>query len=372
MTNIEQEKPARARVAAEDGAKPVPANPTAATAQETPWFTVAEHAVFVSPKRAPATTKKGIALAAAKSALAEVGPGLTPSEHAALEAALWQLLAKQTAIYAGEDNCSVPKEIAGELLSSICFVLGLGPNPTTARTFLAANPDEAFERGVRAVEHRTARARQLWLTACRSLPRLESVSLRDTLRSVGTFWEKYDCRFFAHRVPCDIDYQLCLPAPEALQGVDYISDWLRRLCMENSFLRAFASTRCARLLQCACGDYKNLPVNLYEPVSATAIGLALLGTDVSSLELSLPQYARLEHLLGPLDDAALESALVSAAGVLSSALGLGGNESRAYLAQTAVSLAPRIRAALPHHELRGIFPALTDPDDSAPFASHNL
>ena len=87
----------------------------------------------------------------------------------------------------------------------------------------------------------------------------------------------YDARLAAHCIPAEIDYPLCEPIPDTPAGVCYIRRYLTRLCLENELLIRFSPDRVLRLLTRSCPDYRNAPVNLYEPVAACVTGLALLG-----------------------------------------------------------------------------------------------
>ena len=156
--------------------------------------------------------------------------GWSAAELLTLQERLAGLLADQCRRYAAGDS-SLPRETAAELLCSLRYVLGLEgrERPADPRPLLREPLEEAFRREQAALEKRTAQARRLWQAACIARPQIENRSLTDTLAGIGAFWRRYDRRFFAHEVPGDIDYQLCLPAPERLLGVDYLISWLSRL-----------------------------------------------------------------------------------------------------------------------------------------------
>ena len=62
--------------------------------------------------------------------------------------------------------------------------------------------------------------------------------------------------------------------PETLRGVDYVNDWLRRLCLEQNFLDRFDPALVRAVLDRSCPDYRGLLINLYEPIAVNALGLA--------------------------------------------------------------------------------------------------
>ena len=204
--------------------------------------------------------------------------GWSAAELLTLQERLAGLLADQCRRYAAGDS-SLPRETAAELLCSLRYVLGLEgrERPTDPRSLLREPLEEAFRREQAALEKRTAQARRLWQAACTARPRIENRSLTDTLAGIGAFWRRYDRRFFAHEVPGDIDYQLCLPAPERLLGADYLISRLSRLLAESRFLSCFDQRAVVRVLEGSCPDYRGLHINLFEPVAVNALGRTLSG-----------------------------------------------------------------------------------------------
>lgn len=284
--------------------------------------------------------------------------GWSAAELLTLQERLAGLLADQCRRYAAGDS-SLPRETAAELLCSLRYVLGLEgrERPTDPRSLLREPLEEAFRREQAALEKRTAQARRLWQAACTARPRIENRSLTDTLAGIGAFWRRYDRRFFAHEVPGDIDYQLCLPAPERLLGVDYLIAWLSRLLAESRFLNCFDRRAAARVLEGSCPDYRGLHINLFEPVAVNALGRTLLGLDPLDLDLPSEGRARLAGRLRALPAQAGERELRAAGRILSGGLAL--DRGTAWYVETAAArLWPRVRAALPHNDLEGIFLSL--------------
>jgi hypothetical protein len=294
-------------------------------------------------------------------AYAGLGGGiLTREELYAVWEKLWRLLAVRTALYTALDSSSVTVETAQELLASVCFTLRLylkhsGQSP---RLLLNADLRELFAQGVKRTEGKLREAGELWQAVCLDAPELESVSMAETLREIGGFFGRYDRYFLAHQIPCTIDYQLCRAVPETLQGVEFIGEYLRRIRLEIDFLRRFDRKRVIRLLERSCPDYRELPLNLFEPAAVNALGLALSGGDVFSLSVSDEGCERLSAAFAALTEEKARSLLRVAARRLRPALDLETEAAGAYLEQTAEDLYPRIKAALPAGNLGMIFLAL--------------
>ncbi len=269
---------------------------------------------------------------------------------------LWEFLGRWVRSYTMGDSSSVRIETAQELLASICYVLGIDSNnPSTLKPVQDWDLDRRFSEGITAIEGKIQTAQKLWQAACLSAPKIDNISLGSTLRSIGSFSKRYHYRYFAHEIPCDIDYQLCHPVPETLLGVDYIIEYLRRVLLEQDFLRRFKPALCIRVLNAYCLDYEGLLINLYEPVATNAIGLALAHGDIRRLDISPHERERIAALFEPLSKKQSVVALRSAASAVCIALDIHQPEARGYLQKLAENLYPRIHAALPAGSLEGIF-----------------
>lgn len=253
---------------------------------------------------------------------------------------LYPFLARRVALYTSTDHSSVPKELAQELFESTAFTLEQGAG-------VPEDLNAQFAAGLAVTQKKMEYGKRLWQAVRGSLPQIENLSLRETVKSIGSFWRRYDCRFFAHQIPCDIDYQLCRPVPEALQGVDYVNRYLSQLYVENELLNRFEPPKAVRLLTAYCKDYRGLLINLYEPVATNALGLALIGGDVSGLAITTGER---EKIAAALEQEA-EARLIAAAEKLGTLLNLRSKAGKEYLRGLAVDLLPRIQSA----SLEGIF-----------------
>lgn len=287
--------------------------------------------------------------------------GLSEAEQAAVRAKLWELLASRTAQYTLGDSSSVPEKLAGELLESLCFTLtaGLAAEDAPPRRLATEPLDQLLRRGQVSLREKTAEGERLWKTAClMSAPDIDNVAFRGTLTGIGGFFRQYDVLFLAHEIPCDIDYPLCRPVPEDLQGIDYINEYLRRIIAENMLLCAFPEERIIRLLERSCPDCRGLLINLCEPVLLNAVGLAVIGGEVSALGLSELDRRSLWERLNLLTAGQGRTVLGEAARAVCRRAGIGEGFAQAYLEHAAADQWPRVAAALAAGELSGVFFAL--------------
>ena len=277
-------------------------------------------------------------------------PALSPEEDLLAQEALWGLVRRQARLFAPE-SASLPAETAAALSESVRLTLGADRDPSV---LLRSGLEERFRQGQRRLAQKVEMSRQLWRAAWATRPEIESRSLQDTLDSLSGFARRYDLRFFAQEIPCDIDYQLSQPVPETLVGVDYVNEWLRRLCLEQDILRRFEPGLARAVIAAGCPDYRRLLVNLYEPVAVNALGLALLGEEPRWLDVPPSLRRRLEARLSPLSEEDRTAALDAGALALCQALELRV-QSAQYLRRTAADLRPRLSAALSAGTLEHVF-----------------
>ena len=278
-------------------------------------------------------------------------PALSVEEDLLTQEALWRLLRRQARLYAPESS-SLPAETAAALAESIRLTLGVDRDP---RILLCADLEQRLRLGQRRLTQKVELSKQLWRTVCLTLPEIGNRSLTDTLRSIGGFWNRYDVHFFAQEVPCDMDYQLSQPVSETLQGVDYVNDWLRRLCLEQDFLRRFDPSSVRAVVAGSCPDYRGLLINLFEPVAVNALGLSLLGENPRFLSVSPSLRRKLEAQFARLTEMESDAALSAGAESLSAGLGIQNRQTVQYLNSLALGLRPRLRAALDAGTLEYVF-----------------
>ncbi len=263
-----------------------------------------------------------------------------------LQGRLMPLLERQMRLKTQGDSASMPEEEAAELMESVVFTLrfGLDARGLPDRALLTEDLTPLFKEAQKAVMDCAAETEEIYRKALVEVRTWGSRALSDTLAGIGGSLRAYDARLYAHRVPGMIDYPLCLPVPEALRGITYLREYLRRLLIENGLLRRFAPVRVTALLSRACAEYRELIVNLYEPVAANVVGLSVLGGGETLLEVTAAQARRIAGQLSPLSPPAARALLCAAARSACRRLALSHPGACEYLAEAAAALYPRIAA----------------------------
>ena len=169
-------------------------------------------------------------------------------------------------LYSMGESSSISGFEARQLSESIIYVLGIthATADGAARVLDADDPSALWHAGLDALDARMDAALDVRREIIVLMPTIRNVALRDTLASLGELKKRYDTRFMAHEVPCDIDYQLSNPVDPSLMGIDYIEAYLAQLLEETRWIAQFDVKSCIAVLERVCPDYRGLHVNLYD------------------------------------------------------------------------------------------------------------
>ena len=290
---------------------------------------------------------------------------LTDAEEGLWQEKLATLLVRQIALYTANESSSVPAAAARELLRGVLFFLAVLEEPEASSRpedvgsrYEAERADrirdlaDELARGQRRAQRDAALTIALWRKVVEMLPPLENRSLRDTLRSIGRGFRRYDTRFFPQRFDCDIDYQLAVPVSESLLGINYVNQYLTRLAAENSLLTRLPQGEVRAVLERSCPDWRGLLVNLYAPVAANALARTLLGGE--GLTLSDGEIGALRERWEHARPERIENDLLTAADALAERLILPRDAGK-YLSGFAREVAALAESLRDCGGLRGLF-----------------
>lgn len=284
-------------------------------------------------------------------------PALSIEETRTFAARLAALLAWQTEKYTKGESSSVTVETAQELLASLRYTLAIAAEEMHIpwERLLTEELPPLIRRGQELLQGRLERAKQLWAAAGRTAPGLRNVYYADTLRGIGDYFKRYDLYFFAHMKPPCIDYPLLVAADEALQGLDFTEEYLKRMLTENLILSRFDGGAVRALLRTVHGGIEEAYLNLCEQPLTNELGLALLGKNARSLRMGNAEQEELLYLLQSRTREQRRQLLRGAALKLCGELETGDAWSRGYVTAFAESLLPRLDAALWAGDVSNIF-----------------
>ena len=281
---------------------------------------------------------------------------LSDEQSDALRKNLMALLAAQAGRYTQGASGSLTKETMDELLVSALYTLSVDPTRAESFTPLVGQDIFAcfFQAQTRLLQKRDA-ALALASSLCLRMDDLGCVALRTTLSSLLNGLKRYDAVFFAHHVPGDIDYQLCMPVSESLMGVDYALRYLQRLELEDELLTCFPIHRVLALLDGVSARWRALVCNLLTPVLENAMALMLLGRPPRRLHVSGDDRAALLVMLCGRTEGELARLFDCAAVHLAQTLLPNRADARILCQTLGKQLAPRVFEAARRGDLSHVF-----------------
>ena len=268
--------------------------------------------------------------------------------------ALYSLLSAQCKSFTGGQSSSLSVETVEALLSSICFSLSCFANKYGQNALVEIPLEKALEGARDILKKRIQLCKTLYLTLLRLPFQPDNVSYRDTVNGMENFFKKYDYYFFADQIPCDIDYQLCLPVSENLWGVEFLTEYIKRLICEGRFCGAFQRYEITALLANFGSRNDELLINVFTPVLSNALGRVLLGHDISTLEVTPDGIEKLFSMFAGLKYEEALPIVDKASKLLCSRVGFSGYNAE-YVTESARTLIPRICRCDP----KGLFLSLS-------------
>lgn len=226
---------------------------------------------------------------------------LSDQEFSEIQNDLLLMLAEQTYKWSRGESSSIPTEKAQEIMASILFVLGVQlkscQSPEQAVGMLKSKPLKAqFENGLKLIRRKLAISRRLQKGISDHLLDTPNVYYRSTIADgISGFFKLYRPQFSAHEMHITADYPVFMGRPD-LDGVEFIEKYLRCIQAENAFCICFAAQDIHHLLCGLTPDYRSVPLNIFEPVLLSALGLILRNRSPKQLDLNEYDISSLYHL----------------------------------------------------------------------------
>ena len=203
-------------------------------------------------------------------------------------------------------TASIRAETAQMLLDSIMFTIGTGlkalDNADAAAARIEAQPVQVlFEEGLQRVRELCAVALKLQKKILSALFETPNHFYRGTIADgINGFFKLYKPQFAAQEIHITADYPVFTGRPDA-DGIEFIYAYLRAIACENAFLLHFSPANVHHLMLGISQDYASCPVNLFEQVLLSALGLILVEKSPCGLNLEAADLRRLQAMLAGLD-----------------------------------------------------------------------
>ncbi len=230
---------------------------------------------------------------------------LSEEEIGRIQTELFELLAKEAARYTNDESSSLPIETAQALLQSITFSIGsylktLVDVGLQLKMLKEKRVPALFLLGLDTVEQRRKKTETLLHQLTEGRLRVDNIAYQDTiLTGLPKFFHDYNMEFGAHEDSADIDYPSFITVVDLL-GVEYMEEYLRRLCLENEFLNCFSASDINQLIHAFDREASHMLINLFELTLINALGCILLEKEVKNLDITAQELVWLQEKLSKL------------------------------------------------------------------------
>ena len=242
---------------------------------------------------------------------------LSDKELSKIQGDLLLILSEQMDKWSHGESSSIPTAKAQDIMTSILFVIGLQlksyQTPEQAVDILKSEPLKVlFENGLKLVRRKMVVSRQLQKRILDNLLDTPNVYYRSTIADgINGFFKLYHPQFTAHEIHITADYPVFMGRPE-LEGIEFIDKYLRCIQAENAFCVCFASQDIHHLLCGLTRDYPNVPLNIFEPVLLSALGLVIRKRCPKRLDLTENDISYLYQKFSILKENDVQECLIKA------------------------------------------------------------
>lgn len=191
---------------------------------------------------------------------------------------LLPLLEKQIRRYTMGDSTSVPYDKARQLMGSIIYnIEGAFEEDVMLVSTEGISPQQAFELGLKKKKEKFKKAEELYREIRNGFCSYGNQCYMETvIKGMKAFFDYYSLEFDALNSIITLDYPL-IGKNIKLQGVDLIYEYLRKIELEQLFLRGFDGEMVERMLSAYDSKYTDGILNVCSVAFRNSIGMVLAG-----------------------------------------------------------------------------------------------
>lgn len=244
-------------------------------------------------------------------------------------------------------HSSISAETAQDIVKSIMYCIGLKlkefEKPKAAVEYVLENKLlDIYYQGREIISKRIEEIKNKTQLIKSNMFQTESIFYNAAIeKEVADFLKFYDPKYAADKDETILSYAVYIQNNE-LCGVEKISDYVEKFYNENKFLLLFNKNDVHHLLTAVdmngeTNIYKELPVNIFEYVLYSALGLVLLGKSPLNLDLTKNDVKKIEEIFFQKSETEIFSILNEALANLVYLLAID-KETEAYLLSTVEKL----------------------------------
>ncbi len=269
-------------------------------------------------------------------------------------------LKMQLKYYTKDESSSVMVEIAEKLMQGIDYTIGIYLK-TLDNIELVINElkntslFDMLKKGHDLIKEKVAYSEKLLETIQKNKLDVDNYSYNDTIDyGISIFFKEYNDFFEPHEVSGSVDYQLCMDNMN-YKGIEYTSNYLETLNLENEFCYNFDIVEINKLLKGYDKKSELLLINIFELILINSLGLIACGKVPNNLNISSIDREYIKRSLEKLSLNELQEVLIKYGDSCCEILNIENDVLINYIRKAVVKITPAIYDSFKLNKLETVF-----------------
>ncbi|WP_238899780.1 DUF6179 domain-containing protein [Clostridium sp. YIM B02500] len=286
-----------------------------------------------------------------------------------IQVQILDILRETANYYTKAESYSVRVEVAEQIMLSIYYTIGsFLKGKTSIKEKITLIKENAmkylFSEGEKVLKTKIEESKELLKNVQKSKLKTSNYAYIDTIDyGISLFFIEYDSRFAAHEMQGSIDYPLAIDEME-LVGIEYISEYLKKIDFENQFCSHFDSYEIENLLKSFDKNSDHILINIFELVLTNYLGCMVLGKRGITLDITDTERRYLKNKLGELKEEEFNEVISRIVEGICQEFNINDINFINYINKTIYKIMPSIKKNIENNKLENTFITFKNEDEN--------
>lgn len=286
-----------------------------------------------------------------------------------IQVQILDILRETANYYTKAESYSVRVEVAEQIMLSIYYTIGsFLKGKTSIKEKITLIKENAmkylFSEGEKVLKAKIEESKELLKNVQKSKLKTSNYAYIDTIDyGISLFFIEYDSRFAAHKMQGSIDYPLAIDEME-LVGIEYISEYLKKIDFENQFCSHFDSYEIENLLKSFDKNSDHILINIFELVLTNYLGCMVLGKRGITLDITDTERRYLKNKLGELKEEEFNEVISRIVEGICQEFNINDINFINYINKTIYKIMPSIKKNIENNKLENTFITFKNEDEN--------
>lgn len=286
-----------------------------------------------------------------------------------IQVQILDILRETANYYTKAESYSVRVEVAEQIMLSIYYTIGsFLKGKTSIKEKITLIKENAmkylFSEGEKVLKIKIEESKELLKNVQKSKLKTSNYAYIDTIDyGIPLFFIEYDSRFAAHEMQGSIDYPLAIDEME-LVGIEYISEYLKKIDFENQFCSHFDTYEIENLLKSFDKNSDHILINIFELVLTNYLGCMVLGKRGITLDITDTERRYLKNKLGELKEEEFNEVISRIVEGICQEFNINDINFINYINKTIYKIMPSIKKNIENNKLENTFITFKNEDEN--------